>query len=121
VLLATPPVLTGCEHVARVRPALVVIACGDGNFYFSGVRWKTWGTRGAVGSGTAHQNDCVPYCAAGHFHAYPAELRLSDPVRCVRGTREFATLAWRFTRSKPAHVPRRGAQTLPCRFLRLHP
>jgi hypothetical protein len=114
-------VYTGCEHVVHVRPASVVVACGDGNFYFTRLRWRSWGAHAAAASGTAHQNDCTPYCAAGHFHAYPAELRFSRPVTCVARRREFSTISWRFTGGKPAHVPRSGSQTLPCRFLRLKP
>jgi hypothetical protein len=118
---APAPVVTGCEHVARIRPASVMVACGDGNFYFTGLRWKSWGSRNAVAVGIAHQNDCDPYCAAGHFHSWRAELRLSRPASCVPGTREFTTIAWRFTAATPAYVRRRGSETLPCRFLRLRP
>jgi hypothetical protein len=121
LLLTAALVFTGCSHRPEVRPASIVIACGDGNFYVTGLRWSRWGSRDAVATGTAHANDCTPYCAAGRFHTYPAALRLSRPVSCVAGRREFAAIAWRFPAAKPAHAPRSGTETLPCRFLRLRP
>ena len=114
-------VLTGCGHHAQVRPRLVVFACGDGNFYATGLRWSQWSADGAAATGTGHQNDCTPNCAAGHFHAYPMTVRLSRPVTCVRGRREFSRITWRFTATRPAHVSRGGGETLPCSFLKLRP
>jgi hypothetical protein len=112
-------VLTGCSHQAHVRPAEVVFACADANFYATGLSWHHWGAGDAEATGVGHQNDCTPYCAAGHFHAYPLSVRLSRPVQCVKGRREFSRLAWRFTVAKPAQVPRAGSETLPCSFLKL--
>jgi hypothetical protein len=119
LLVAT--VFTGCSHHAQIRPAEVVFACGDGNFYATGLSWRHWGESDAEAVGVAHQNDCTPYCAAGHFHTYPLSVRLSRPVSCVKGRREFSRWSWRFTKTKPAHVPRAGSETLPCSFLKLEP
>ena len=78
-----------------------------------GCRGTHWGQADAEATGVGHQNDCTPYCAAGHFHTYALSVRLSRPVVCVKGRREFSRLAWRFTAAKPAHVPRAGSETLP--------
>ena len=118
---APGPVITGCAHQPQVRPHEIVIACADANFYVDHLVWTRWNARGAVATGIAHENDCTPYCAAGHFHSYRATVALSRLVSCVKGRREFARIAWRFTASKPAHVPRAGRETLPCGFLRLKP
>lgn len=120
-LLAVVTVFTGCAHQPHVRPAGVTFACGDANFYATGLHWSAWRTNEAAARGTGHQNDCKPYCAAGHFHAYPLTVRLSRPVVCVAGRREFSRIAWTFTSTKPAGVPRSGSETLPCSFLRLKP
>ena len=114
MVTAPSPVLAGCDRAAHVRPTAVVIACADGNFSFKGVRWRSWGATDAAGSGTAVLNDCTPYCAAGHFHAYPATIRLSRPVGCRTGRREFSTISWRFTAKKPPSMPRADTETLPC-------
>jgi hypothetical protein len=120
-LLLVTTVLTGCWHHAQVRPAEVVFACGDGNFYVTGLLWTHWGAADAEGRGVGHQNDCTPDCASGHFHTYKLSVRLSRPVVCVKARREFSRLAWRFTATKPAHVTRAGSETLPRRFLKLKP
>lgn len=120
-LLVVATVFTGCAHSPVVRPATVVFACGDGNFYATGLSWTHWGADDAEATGVGHQNDCTPYCAAGHFHKYKLHVRLSRPVVCVKGRREFSRLAWSFIVGKPANVPRTGSETLPCRFLKLKP
>jgi hypothetical protein len=100
-----------------------VVACGDGNFFVTKLRWKSWSLDSAVATGTGNQNDCKPYCAGGHFHAYPISIRLSKPVTCVPGRREFARIAWHWMTATPklARIPRSGSETLPCRFLKLTP
>ncbi len=104
---------SGCEHKPRVRPASIVVACADANFYVDHIRWSSWRATGATGRGTAHLNDCTPNCAAGHFHAFPITVRLSKVVQCVKGRREFSRIAWAGKQS--------GNETLPCVFLRLKP
>jgi hypothetical protein len=87
--------------VAVVRPRSIVVACGDGNFYVTGIRWQVWGHGLAQGSGTAHRNVCVPNCAAGRFRTYAATVTLSGPIRC-KGKLVFVTLAY--------DIPRAGLQ-----------
>jgi hypothetical protein len=106
-------VWTGCAHQPQVRPASIVVACADANFYVDHLRWKAWGARVATAAGTAHQNDCKPNCAAGHFRTFPLTVRLSRVVTCVRRRREFARIAWSGGAT--------GTETLPCSFLGLKP
>ena len=108
-----------CSHTAVVRPQSIVFACGDGNFYATSLHWSRWTTTEAVAQGVGHQNDCKPYCAAGHFHAFPLTVRLSHVVSCVRGKRVFAEIAWDGVRI--VGIPRAGSETFPCRFLKLKP
>ena len=91
-LVLAAVVRTGCAHTPQVRPASIVIACADANFYVDHLRWKTWGARVATATGMAHQNDCKPNCAAGH---------------------EFARIGWSGRTT--------GRETLPCSFLELKP
>lgn len=121
LLAAAATVFTGCAHHPAVRPASIVFACGDGNFYATSLHWSSWGTTAAAAKGVGHQNDCKPYCASGHFHTYPLTVRLSRPVQCVHGRTEFSRVAWTFTAARPAHVPRTDSEILPCSFLRLKP
>ena len=43
--------------------------------------WSLWTGDHASGTGVMTQNDCVPNCAAGHFHSQAADLTLELPVR----------------------------------------
>jgi hypothetical protein len=104
---------TGCEHRPRVRPKAIVIACADANFAIDHIRWSSWTRTRAVGTGTAHENNCKPNCAAGRFHSFPITVRLSKVAHCVAGRAEFARIAWSGRRN--------GSETLTCAFLRLKP
>jgi hypothetical protein len=75
-------VVLDCQGHPHVRPGHYTLACADGNDYLSGLAWTSWGPRLASATGTEHVNDCVPYCAAGHFHSYPVNVVLwgSDAV-----------------------------------------
>lgn len=92
VLLALPAVAlaSGSSRVlapnctkAQYKPKELTLACGDASYYLTKLKWKTWTTRKAVGTGTAHVNDCTPNCAAGQFHAYRVSVTLTKPKRCA--------------------------------------
>jgi hypothetical protein len=99
-VIAAPPVVPNCA--TRVAaPRTLTIACGDGNFYLSGLRWTTWGAARATAHGTAHANDCNPYCAAGHFHTY-AIVATASRLRTCYGRREYTRLVVRYVaRARP--------------------
>jgi hypothetical protein len=104
---------SGCEHKSRARPTSLITACADANQYVDHLRWSAWSATRAVGTGTLHQNDCTPNCAAGHFHTKHITVRLSKVVQCVPGRREFA-------RVQLVGV-QYGTTTFPCSFLKLKP
>jgi hypothetical protein len=65
------PALDACGlGKPTVRPARVLVACGDGNFYITNLRWSVWSQTGAAGLGAGHEDDCAPSCALGHSHHY---------------------------------------------------
>jgi hypothetical protein len=112
-LAAVPEGPAKCFDSA-VRPAMIVVTCGDGNFYFRHIRWSSWTASHASAGGTAYANDCDPYCAAGHFRAYPVRLLLSRPARCADGTLLFRRLRWTFTAAKPSGLARRARMRVTC-------
>jgi hypothetical protein len=80
---AHPTALPDCLGKPRVRPATVVLACGDGNFGVRRLSWTGWGEPFAAAVGTAYANDCTPNCAAGRFHTYRAVIVAAGAQRCV--------------------------------------
>jgi hypothetical protein len=115
---ARPVAFFGCRAIgphprAVIRPGSLLVACGDGNFYFTGVEWSTWRATSATATAIAHQNDCKPYCAAGHFHTYRAAVTLSKPRAC-KGRTVFLHVGWRFLGTKPAGVARSDGLDFPC-------
>ncbi len=93
-----------------VKPRSITIACADANLYVTNLHWTRWTRADAFATGVAHQNDCKPYCAAGHFHTYRVTMRLFRPITCSGGRRAFARFAYAFVGSKPAGVVRRSVQ-----------
>ena len=67
-------VVLDCLGKAQVRPKSFILACADANDYLAKLRWTSWGGHLASAVGTQEENDCIPYCAAGHFHAYPVDV-----------------------------------------------
>jgi hypothetical protein len=69
-------VVLNCLGHPQVRPGRFTLACADANDYLTGLAWKSWGPMLASATGVQAVNDCVPYCAAGHFHSYPVNVVL---------------------------------------------
>lgn len=93
--------LITCAHVAAFKPSSYVLACGDGNASLERLRWSTWSKARARARGVYHVNDCVPYCAAGHFHDYPADAVFDRPVSTSVGT-AFDRVVVTFGRNAPS-------------------
>lgn len=96
------PAFLSCANTLQIRPTQIQVACGDGNFYLTKVRWSHWTATSAVG----HQNDCKPYCAAGHFHRYQVELRLWRPELCTGSRHLFTRFYVHFVGAKPSNSVR---------------
>jgi hypothetical protein len=96
------------------KPRSIIVACGDGNFFLTGLRWLGWNRRVTRSRGTAHANDCIPYCAAGHFHPYPVKVVLSRRKLCHNVDRYVYTrLDYRYLR-RPRGWRANGWAPFPC-------
>ena len=130
VLLATVPAmatasapraLADCLGRPVVEPRAVVFACADGGFGVDRLTWVSWGGSRAVALGSAYANDCKPYCAAGHFHRYPAVLVATGSQRCPNGERAYLTVTYAFFGRSPFPAVGAGVtkprQDFPCRTM----
>lgn len=99
---AAAPVVFNCQH-AQVRPGNFTLTCADGNDYLSHLSWSSWTGASASGRGTDVLNDCTPYCAAGKFHSYRANVTFwrSVPVPGHPGQRYFSRVTLRFPGARP--------------------
>ena len=94
-------VVVNCAMKAQTRPGQFILACADGGAYLQGLSWAAWGSSSAFGSGTYVLNDCVPYCADGHFHSFPVLVALwgAEPRPSHAGQMYFTHLTIIFTGS----------------------
>jgi hypothetical protein len=80
-------VVVNCLGKQQVRPGTIVLACADYNSLIQKITWRSWTRELASGTGTLVQNDCLPDCAAGHFHRYPVLVILWANQRYGTGQR----------------------------------
>jgi hypothetical protein len=102
---ATPagvPEVFNCQR-AQVKPGSLTLACADGNNYLAHLSWSSWTSSSASGTGTQEVNDCVPYCAAGKFRGYPADVVFwrSEPVPGHPGQRYFSRVTLLYPGARP--------------------
>jgi hypothetical protein len=67
---------TGQPGAVVLRPR--GIGCGL-DAYVSAVHWTSWTPTSASGTGTFHQDTCIPDCAIGAFKKFQVSVSLSDP------------------------------------------
>ena len=66
-----------CELPVQ-QPEEIMLTCADGGMIVTDIKWQSWNTIEAIGSGTYSQNMCEPSCAEGKRVEVPVRLRLSE-------------------------------------------
>ena len=66
-----------CEFPVQ-RPEQIMLTCADGGMIVTEIKWQTWDSKGATGTGTYSQNMCEPSCAEGQRDEALVNLRLSN-------------------------------------------
>jgi hypothetical protein len=94
---------------SQVRPASIIIACADANIALTHLRWQRFGGVTAVADGSYSANDCMPNCAAGHFHSYAARVVLSKAQLCPDKYDDYRDASVTFTAARPPGVKRATA------------
>jgi hypothetical protein len=111
--LALQPTILDCGAQA-VSPAELTLACGDGNYGLTEMRWTGWGTATATGTGSARASDCTPYCAAGHFHTYRVTATASRLRTCLDGRGQYTRLVLRYPGKRPQGASSPEIWKFPC-------
>ncbi|MHB1467759.1 MAG: hypothetical protein ACYCU0_13175 [Solirubrobacteraceae bacterium] len=78
------------------KPTKLVLACADANLYVTGLKFSSYGASTAKATGTIHENQCKPNCAAGKFATHPATIVLTDVVKCSDGNAYYAKAKYSF-------------------------
>ena len=86
-----PTALDCAGGTPAVRPASLLLACGDGNTLLRQITWSSWTESGATGQAEFSENTCSPNCASGQFSDTPVQVTLSG-VRMSGAGRCFSTL-----------------------------
>jgi hypothetical protein len=91
---------------ATVRPRTFIVTCADAGIQYDRLTWASWKAGRASGSGLLEVNDCTPYCAVGHFHAFPARVTLSGSatVRNHPGERAYTKMTVVLTGARPKYA-----------------
>jgi len=91
-----PSVLNECNVPTAgpaVKPATIVLACGDANASLSDLNWTSWTSSSATATGQYVRNTCVPNCAQGTFVTSVALIRLAYPIQTGVGP-QFASVSY---------------------------
>ena len=75
--------VVGADGSVGVRPSSLDVS-SDGAL--SKLRWSSWGSTAAEGTGRMRLLDCDPSCATGGVEVVEAKVRLSAPRLCGRAT-----------------------------------
>jgi hypothetical protein len=62
-----------------IRPTTIYFGCASGDISVANIKWQSWNTSSAIGTGTLNVNSCQPDCASGQEQTYAATVNVSDP------------------------------------------
>jgi hypothetical protein len=122
--LAAAPAVASAQDDLRVffpgdcqtnsfKPKKVQVFCADGGMSIAAIKYASYGSKSAVGSGVATVNDCDPDCASGNFEKYRADIRLSR-VRQCGDVPQFTRLRVTFPEGAPKGFRKGVTQRFPC-------
>jgi len=105
-------VVLNCQNRPQVRPSSFILTCADANDYLTGLSWKNWGPRLASATGVQKENDCVPNCASGHFHSYPANVVFWGSATVRPGVQRYTRVTLLYPGARPPAGQHPGPDTV---------
>ena len=69
-----------CEYEDQ-KPTELLEYCADGNGGIAKIKWRTWSSEGAEGTGVYFRNNCEPDCASGKFSYTDVVVYLDGQVK----------------------------------------
>lgn len=83
---AAQTVIYDCSGDEQVRPASIIVYCGDAGVTVGSITWSSWNRKTATGDGIEYTKVCVPNCAEGGVRTRPVRVLL-DTVSSGEFTR----------------------------------
>jgi len=74
---ATTSYYNDCGAASVVKPKSITEFCADAGAGVINIKWSTWGTSSAKGTGTFYINGCDPDCASGKISQTKVNVLLS--------------------------------------------
>ena len=71
-------ILTWDCEIPEYKPETIMLTCADGGWLVYKIKWRTWGEKGASGSGYFSENLCEPSCAEGKRVEEKVNINLSQ-------------------------------------------
>ena len=68
-----------CETPVH-KPDYITLTCADGGMAVEQIKWQSWGTKEAIGTGIYAENNCQPDCASGELIKTPVVLSLTNLI-----------------------------------------
>lgn len=110
-----PQVLFPSNCIApKYQPVSVVVTCADVGLIVKRIKWSSWTTSVAIGTGVANVNLCEPSCVDGKRKKYPAKLVLSKPKLCANNVSVFTSLRLAYTGKKRPPGKKSFSTPFPC-------
>lgn len=95
--------IVNCAGKVVTKPQEIVISCADDAVSITGIKWKSWTTNGAKGSGTLVWNTCLPEtCVAGIVQKYPVRIVLGGLASAPGDPDIFSSVTVTFSKAAPA-------------------
>ena len=74
-------VLTFDCEIPLHKPDYITLTCADGGMSVREIKWQSWGSKEAVGTGIYAENNCQPDCASGKFQQTAVEISLRSLIQ----------------------------------------
>ena len=90
---AAPVFWKNYRQPVAVEPTRIDINYSTGYAWVAKLsEWEGWGSERATGTGVAHVNTCIPFCAAGNYKAYSGATVTLFKVRSCGSQRRYLNI-----------------------------
>ncbi len=80
-----------CGYSYEQRPTDVTLTCADAGMRVSKLKWTSWTSTSAEGTGVMTTNTCDPDCASGNYETQVITILLNTPTKDSKSKTIFTT------------------------------